>query len=146
MKRVRLLIVLAVFALVASVLAACGGSSGPKGGTFEGINWDVAAYADASGKMIDAPVTVPMDARFESGTVAGKSGCNTYSGSYTASGSSLKVGPLMSTKMACDQIAMDAEAAYLAAMDKAAAYTAEGGKLTIFDSSNKEVARFTEVK
>lgn len=145
MKLARLLIVLAVFALAASVLAACG-SSGGKGGTLEGVNWDVQAYADASGAMIDAPTTVPMNALFEGGTVAGKSGCNTYTGSYTASGSSLKIGPLASTKMACDQIAMDAETLYLAAIEKAASYTAEGGKLTIYDANNKEVVRFTEVK
>jgi len=144
-KLARLLIILAAATLIASVVAACG-SSGGKGGTLEGINWDVAAYADASGTMVDAPVTVPMDALFEGGTVAGKSGCNTYTGSYTASGSSLKVGPLASTRMACDQVAMDAEAAYLAAMDKAATYTAEGSKLTIYDSNAKEVVRFTEVK
>jgi len=145
-KTARLLVVLAVVSLVVAGVAACGSSSGGKGGTIEGVAWDVAAYADASGVMTDAPVTVPMDARFDAGKVAGTSGCNQYNGPYTLSGSSLTVGPLASTKMLCDQIANDAEAAYLPALQKAATYTAEGGKLTIFDKDGKEVVRYTEVK
>ena len=147
MRIARLLVVLAVVTLVLAGVAACGSSSsGGKGGTIEGIAWDVEAYADASGAMKDAPVTVPMDARFEGGSVAGTSGCNQYNGPYTLSGSSLTVGALASTKMLCDQIANDAETAYLAALGKAATYTAEGGKLTIYDKDAKEVVRYTEVK
>jgi len=142
----RLLVVLGVVTLVLAGVAACGSSSGGKGGTIEGITWDVAAYADTSGAMKDAPVTVPMDARFEGGSVAGTSGCNQYNGPYTLSGSSLTVGPLASTKMMCDQVANDAEAAYLPALQKASTYTAEGGKLTIYDKDGKEVVRYTEVK
>ncbi len=123
MRIARLFVVLAVTAVMVSGLAACGSSSAGKGGTIEDISWDAQAYADSSGAMVDAPVTVPIDALFEGGTVAGKSGCSNYTGSYTASGSSLTVGPLASTKMACDQVAMDAETAYLAALQ-----AAEGNK------------------
>jgi putative lipoprotein len=86
------------------------------------------------------------DARFEGGTVSGKSGCNQYNAAYTLSGSSLTVGEIASTKMLCDQYAMDAEQAYLAALKQSATYTAEGGKLTIYNKDGKEVVRYTEAK
>lgn len=50
------------------------------------------------------------------GTVTGSAGCNTFSGTYAVDGTSLGVGPLGTTKMACADPTMFVESAFLAAL------------------------------
>ena len=53
----------------------------------------------------------------EDGTLGGFAGCNTYSGAFTVDAGSIDIGPLATTKMACQPPASDIEAAYLPALD-----------------------------
>lgn len=50
------------------------------------------------------------------GAVSGNSGCNSYSGAYAINGTSLSIGPLISTRMACEPDVMDQEQLYLASL------------------------------
>lgn len=50
------------------------------------------------------------------GSVTGSAGCNTFSGTYAVDGTSLGVGPLGTTKMACADPTMFVESAFLAAL------------------------------
>ena len=59
------------------------------------------------------PATVTVTADFDSGRVTGFSGCNTYSGSYTTSGSRIDITGFATTGLACDGQLMSAEAVYL---------------------------------
>jgi heat shock protein HslJ len=68
--------------------------------------------------------TAPTVRFADDGTVSGDTGCNTFSGGYTADGQTLDVGPLASTRRACSpESVMDQEAAILAALDSATTWT-----------------------
>ncbi len=64
-------------------------------------SWVVTSYANGTGAIVpvtDDSVTVVFDAT----TVSGTAGCNGFSGTWTMTGSTLAITPLVSTKMACD--------------------------------------------
>ena len=64
-----------------------------------GTSWVLAGLID--GNVTSAPVEGdPVSLSFESDQLSGKA-CNTVRGEYTLEGDQIKVGPLMSTKMAC---------------------------------------------
>jgi len=70
---------------------------------------------------------------FGEGRVSGRGGCNHYSGSVDYGKGTIKVGPLISTKMACmEDGLMQQESAYLKALQDAERYqVGADGKLTI---------------
>jgi heat shock protein HslJ len=69
--------------------------------------------------------------------VSGSAGCNRYFGSARVAGSSLSVGPLGSTMMACAQDVMDQEALYLAALQAATFYSVQGSELRLGPSESQ---------
>jgi heat shock protein HslJ len=77
-----------------------------------------------------------VTAIFEEGKVTGSAGCNTYNGTYTvtvgANEDEIAIGPLATTRMACQQNIMDQETRYLGALEAAESYIIEDTTLTIF--------------
>lgn len=65
-----------------------------------------------------APDSIAVTASFGGGRVAGRGGCNRYTGPFTVQDASLDAvtGPMVSTKMACAPPAMEVENRYLAAL------------------------------
>jgi heat shock protein HslJ len=137
MRRPILLSLVAAFALVAAACTASGGS----GGTLEGVTWQLKAYTNGS-SLVNIPPGVASDAVFAGGTVSGVLVCNSYTGAYTASGSSLKITGVASTMMACPDTSPGVESAIVAAMGKVATYTATKTNLTMFDSSGATVLQY----
>lgn len=78
---------------------------------------------------------------FNTGTsqASGMASCNTFSGSYAATGSNIKMGPMISTKMACDD--MSTEMKFMQSLNKAASYKITGGKLYLMDESSAVLCR-----
>jgi heat shock protein HslJ len=70
---------------------------------------------------------------FAEGRVSGRGGCNLYSGPVEYGKGAIKIGPLISTKMAClEDGLMQQESAYLNTLHGAERYAVDaGGKLTI---------------
>lgn len=70
---------------------------------------------------------------FGEGRVSGRAGCNQYSGAADYANGTIKVGPLISTKMACmEEGVMQQESTYLNALQSAERYSiAADGKLTL---------------
>jgi heat shock protein HslJ len=130
----RLLVTMLTTVVLLGACAAAGGS----GGTIEGIRW-VATSVVVDGSLQAVPAGASADATFTAGTVAGFSGCNTYSGPAAINGSKLTIGPLASTMMACVDPAMSLESAYQKALGTVASYTATADKLSLFDKDGKEV-------
>ena len=128
--------------IVLVALTGCSSSAGlqsPSGGTLTGQVW---ALTDLGGKapLQDTGLTIQFNS---DGTVGGSSGCNQYSGNYTASGSSLTINtPLASTMMMCAQPVMVQESAYQAALGTVKAYTVSGDKLTLFGPNNTAIASY----
>ena len=68
----------------------------------------------------------------EDGMVSGFAGCNKFSGSYTVTGDELSLGPLASTKMACEPPASAVESAMLEALAGVSSWSiGEDGRLTL---------------
>jgi len=126
--------------LVLAALAGCSSSAGsPSGGTLTGQVWALTSLAGKA-PIQDTGITIQFDS---GGTVSGSSGCNQYSGTYTASGSSLTINtPLASTMMMCAQPVMVQESAYQAALATVKAYTVSGDKLTLYGPNNTEIASY----
>jgi heat shock protein HslJ len=74
------------------------------------------------------------------GTVSGNGGCNNYNGPFTLTGQTtpkgngISIGPLVSTKMFCQEYS-DQETTYLNILQKAAAYNVDGVQLSITAST-----------
>ena len=73
---------------------------------------------------------------------AGYAGCNNFFGGYELSGSSLKFGPVGSTRMACPDLQMSLETEVFIALDKTRAWDIRDGVLLLLDDS-VVLARFT---
>ena len=103
-----------------------------------GTSWKVMNYNNGKEAVVSLLTGSEISLNFGTdGRLSGNAGCNTYNGGYEASGNALKVGPLVSTQMACDQPSgvMEQEQQYLAALQNAATYEIAGDTLTIRDAS-----------
>jgi heat shock protein HslJ len=105
--RVLVLLVLAGLLLP---LAACSGASSAPADPLDGTAW-VLVFIRKSTPIPDTTVT----ATFEDGQVHGSAGCNTYSGSYQATDSTITVGAIAITEMFCmePEGVMDQETMYV---------------------------------
>ena len=95
-------------------VAAPPSDAAPPAAGLPGTSWTL---VDLDGSVeFDASVA-PNLVFADDGTLAGFAGCNTYNGSFTLDGSTIDIGPLATTKMACSPPGSDVEAAYLPALD-----------------------------
>ena len=78
--------------------------------------------------------------QFKESDVAGQGGCNRFGGRYTFDGHALKIGPLISTRMACEPEVMDAEQAWFGMLERASAAEATPTKLVLKDGSGTVIA------
>jgi heat shock protein HslJ len=127
----------------ASPTAAPASAGSPAALELDGTKWLLTDYLSPDGALLTVPAAVTPLAQFQDGTMTGNAGCNTFSGPYSVSGESLTLGPMVSTKMACEEPMASVEAAYLAALevvDKAALL--DNGKLQLWDSEGKTTLAF----
>lgn len=84
------------------------------------------------GSTTDLAAVVP-DIRFsDDGTMSGFAGCNRFTGTFSSDGSSLDIGPIAATKMACAHPASVIESDYLNALAGVSAWSiAAGGRLLL---------------
>ena len=80
------------------------------------------------------------------GKLGGKSGCNTYGGSWELDNGKLKITDIFSTKMFCGADSNLFESSYYEFLGKAAKFTIEKGKLTLTDPKSPKFMEFAEVK
>lgn len=133
--------------LAALLLAACGRADGPAAqagptpppaspsappaASLDGTSWQLAAFeSGGAGKppMSGSRIT----AQFEQGKISGSSGCNTYGGAYTLSGSAISFKDIAQTMMACaDEGLMQQEQVFGAALLSAKTYKLAGDALAI---------------
>jgi heat shock protein HslJ len=95
-------------------------------------SWDVTGYNNGKQAVVSPVAGSKLTAIFTADQVSGSAGCNTYSGSYTLDGTTLKIGPLASTMRACaDQAVNDQEQQFLAAMQNATTFSQTGNVMTL---------------
>jgi heat shock protein HslJ len=83
-----------------------------------------------NGKPVIEPGRVTLS--FNEGRVSGRAGCNLYSGPVEYGNGTLKVGALISTKMACmANGVMQQESTYLSTLEAARSYGNQNGRLVV---------------
>ncbi len=97
--------------------------------------WILALPADAPG---DIDVTIS----FADGMASGYAGCNRFHGTYRLSGDTFSLGPIASTRMACDDDAMALERTVLDRLDRAASAHVADDTLTLLDSNGDVLLEF----
>jgi heat shock protein HslJ len=110
-------------------------------------NWVATGYLNADKSafesvIIESEITAVFG---PDGTVAGSSGCNTYSGSYTVDNGALTISQMISTQKACDTPTgvMDQESAYLAALQSSVSFQNDGATLTLMNADGQNTVSFT---
>ena len=102
--------------------------------TLEG-SWQAIAINNGKQAVVSVMNGTTVTAIFGSdGTLTGNDGCNNYNGTYTTDGDKITIGPVATTRMACEQAVMDQETAYLNALAKAATYTLGKDSLELRDA------------
>jgi heat shock protein HslJ len=107
--------------------------SGQPPASLTGSTWRALSYNNGRGAVTSVISGTILTTLFGAdGTVSGSSGCNTYNGPYTVSGSSITIGPLASTRRACAADEANAqEQAFLAALGASTRYMLVGDRLTL---------------
>jgi heat shock protein HslJ len=99
-----------------------------------GTRWVATGINNGRGGVESVATGTEVTAIFgDDGQVTGSGGCNTYNGPYTVDGSKIKIGPVASTKMACEGSAGTQEAAYFMALEKATTFDFVQGRLELRD-------------
>ncbi len=113
---------------LATILSGAVNVQDCRGGAAFAGKWRVTAIYGEEVQSV-RPVTVEfLDG---SSRVTGFAGCNRFSGSYTETGESLKLGPIAATKMACAGPGMATESRFLKALSAVAGHRMEGETLEL---------------
>jgi heat shock protein HslJ len=122
---VRKIIALSLFAVV--LLSACA----PSGGELAGTEWRLISL-DGNTQIGEAIGGRAITLVFEDNEAGGSAGCNSYGGNYTSGAGDISFSQLISTLMACEgEGIMEAEQAFLAALNAADRYELSDSGLTI---------------
>ena len=79
-------------------------------------NWIVDSFETAPNSLAAPIEGTELSVVFGIASVGGDAGCNTYTGTYGTNGNVVRIGPLATTRMACEQPIMDQETAFLDAL------------------------------
>ena len=76
--------------------------------------------------------------------MTGSTGCNRYTGLYTADGETLELGALATTRKACPPPAADVDRAFLARLEQVARWRLDDAEPLLLDEDDVELRRFRE--
>ena len=133
--------------LVALLVAGCaapaeGESQKGAGGILGATTWVLQTY-DNGAQQVELPNSIYIDANFDQNHISGFAGCNTYGAAYVAIGSSIRISMVRQTLIACGEPEMDAEQAYIAAIQRSDTFTATRDSLRLFDIAGRVLASYT---
>ena len=105
-----------------------------------GLSWVATVYRDGP---VDDPqaMTTPAEgstitAEFGAdGTLSGSTGCNRYMTTYSITGDAIQIGPVATTKMACEPELQGQEQAYVAALEGSASWTFSGSSFQLLNTT-----------
>lgn len=94
-----------------------------------GVNWKVTSFNNNRHAVVGVLGNSNITMSFKDGKVAGSAGCNNFHGTYATEGSTLKIGPLATTRRACEEPLMTQEQQFLAALASAVTWSIDGNVL-----------------
>lgn len=134
MKKLSLISILAVIAIVTLSLVGCSGGTSD----LEDIKWTLTSYGpggDLKAPLPDSQITVILDS--ETKEVSGNAGCNHYSGTYAVNDDKLTIEePFAVTEMWCGEEKDAQEKEYLTTLLAAESYEVDGDTLVINCGAN----------
>ena len=98
--------------------------------TLPGSAWQVTTFAGQS-PLTEHPITFEFD---NEGNIAGDASCNRFGTSCQIEGDKIQVGPLRSTRRACEPDVMQQERQFLALLGTIATWSIEGEELVLTGS------------
>lgn len=125
----------------AAVCVAPEGSSDAHAATASPLTRNAWVMATLAGK---APLRgTDVTAAFTpAGRVSGSTGCNRYTGTYTSSGSTLRISGVATTQMACSRAITLQERAFLKALSATRSFAVRRGTLTLRTAGGRPLATF----
>jgi heat shock protein HslJ len=105
-------------------------------------NWDVASYASGNA-VVSPPEGVRLEVVFGLASVGGFAGCNTFSGTYGTNGNFVRISPLATTRIACDEEVMAVETAFLEALQGVSFLDRQGQSMLLTDRSGSILLALT---
>jgi len=94
-----------------------------------GVNWKVTSFNNNRQAVVGVSGESSLTLSFKDGLVSGSAGCNNFHGKYATEGSKLQLGPLATTRRACDEPLMTQEREFLAALASAVTWSIDGNVL-----------------
>ncbi|MBU7033185.1 MAG: META domain-containing protein [Theionarchaea archaeon] len=120
------------------------GCIGQESPSFEGIEWKLDSYMNASGELIDVLADSEVTALFQDGRVTGNAGCNSYFGEYIHEDTTLSMGPIGMTEMYCTAPGiMEQESAYLSTLALVSSFEIRGNTLELKNADGESVLFFS---
>ncbi len=123
---------LAALVLV-SACASDGGGSGAALGDLAGSEWMM---------LNETRTQAPPTIAFGDDRASGHAGCNRWFASAGRTDNALEFGAIGTTRMACSPTIMEAERAFVGALDDTMGFRIENGELVLYDIGGADVARF----
>ena len=103
--------------------------------------WVVTGYNNGKQGVESPPDGVVLTADFSAdGSVSGNGGCNNFNGGYSYTDTTIAIGPLMSTMMACGDPKDTVEQQYLAALQNATSWSITSGALELRNGDALQVS------
>ncbi|MFM8887847.1 MAG: META domain-containing protein, partial [Chthoniobacterales bacterium] len=103
--------------------------------TLPGSAWEVTAYAGQT-PLADHPITFEFDTE---GNIAGDASCNRFGGTCAIEGNTIKVGPLRSTRRACEPEIMQQEHTFLALLGSVATWQIDSDGVLVLIGEEGEI-------
>jgi len=104
----------------------------------EGTTWILTGLHEGDA-VVSAVTEPPVTLALVDGTASGFAGCNQWTAGYTLADASLVLGPVATTRMACEG-RMEAEAAWVALLGAVAGWEVTGTTLTLLDAAGAPLA------
>jgi len=109
--------------------------------SIEGVTWTLVAAMDNAGETAPIPAGLTPTLEITDDRLAVDTGCNSGGGSVAVSPSGLEVGPIATTRMACDEARMKLEQTVLGVLSTRSSYRIDDSTLTITNSAGTLVYR-----
>ena len=103
--------------------------------TLPGSAWQVITFAGQA-PLANHPITFEFD---NEGNIAGDASCNRFGGTCTIEGNTMKVGPLRSTRRACEPEIMQQEHKFLALLGSVRTWKIEGEEILVLTGEDGEI-------
>jgi putative lipoprotein len=116
-----------LFSLLLITSAALAMETNKQTATLPGSAWQVKTFAGQT-PLADHTITFEFD---NEGNIAGDGSCNRFGGSCKIEGDKIEVGPLRSTRRACEPEIMQQEHKFLALLGAAATWAMDGDELVL---------------